>query len=445
VSLHSDRELLGEPRAIDRILVTRGTIAMGLRVGGVAVAYLSNVLLSRLLGLHGYGLYAILIGWVSLLSVQARLGFDATALRYVTIYREEGAWNALRGLITVATGTVASIAVAFSALMMVIGSRLEVDGENLAWASALIVPTSLLGLFSAFMLSARKVFYSQFFDQILRPAVLISLLCGAYLVGGADLAGRSAMMLTTAAALAALLVLSGRFLLAFRRSFGVEPDYGSAPAWFRLSLPLFLITAVQELLNQLQVVMLGGLMNAQAAGLFAAASRLSNLLSFGLVAVSSICGPMIASAYHRRALGELGRLASLTAKIGLAFAIVAAIGLVVAGPLLLSLFGGEFTAAYPVLVVLIAGGLVNAFTGVVAYLLTLTGHEVQALVTFALALAANIILNLLLIPHWGPVGAAAASTSSTILWNVAMVVYVRRRLGIDASALGFEPRHRSSA
>jgi O-antigen/teichoic acid export membrane protein len=114
---------------------------MGLRVGGVAVAYLSNVLLSRLLGLHGYGLYAILIGWVSLLSVQARLGFDATALRYVTIYREEGAWNALRGLITVATGTVASIAVAFSALMMVIGSRLEVDGENLAWASALIVPT----------------------------------------------------------------------------------------------------------------------------------------------------------------------------------------------------------------------------------------------------------------------------------------------------------------
>jgi O-antigen/teichoic acid export membrane protein len=154
---------------------------------------------------------------------------------------------------------------------------------------------------------------------------------------------------------------------------------------------------------------------------------------------------MIASAYHRRALGELGRLASLTAKIGLAFAIVAAIGLVVAGPLLLSLFGGEFTAAYPVLVVLIAGGLVNAFTGVVAYLLTLTGHEVQALVTFALALAANIILNLLLIPHWGPVGAAAASTSSTILWNVAMVVYVRRRLGIDASALGLEPRHRSSA
>jgi O-antigen/teichoic acid export membrane protein len=300
-------------------------------------------------------------------------------------------------------------------------------------------------LFYAFMLSARKVFYSQFFDQILRPAVLISLLCGAYLVGGADLAGRSAMMLTTAAALAALLVLSGRFLLAFRRSFGVEPDYGSAPAWFRLSLPLFLITAVQELLNQLQVVMLGGLMNAQAAGLFAAASRLSNLLSFGLVAVSSICGPMIASAYHRRALGELGRLASLTAKIGLAFAIVAAIGLVVAGPLLLSLFGGEFTAAYPVLVVLIAGGLVNAFTGVVAYLLTLTGHEVQALVTFALALAANIILNLLLIPHWGPVGAAAASTSSTILWNVAMVVYVRRRLGIDASALGLEPRHRSSA
>jgi O-antigen/teichoic acid export membrane protein len=409
---------------------------MGLRVGGVALAYLSNVLLSRLLGLHGYGLYAILIGWVSLLGVQARLGFDATALRYATIYRQEGALRSLRGLITVATATVASIAALSCAAMMVIGSRFNVSPVNLAWASALLVPTSLLGLFSAFALSAEKVISSQLFDQILRPLLLIALLYGAFLLGGADLAGRSAMMLTSIAALAALLALSGRLIFAFRSSFSVEPDYGSAPAWFRLSLPLFLITAVQELLNQLQVVMLGGLMNAKAAGLFAAASRLSNLLSFGLVAVSSICGPMIASAYHRRAFGELGRLASLTAKIGLGFAIVAAIGLIAAGPLLLNFFGAGFTAAYPVLLVLIAGGLVNAFTGVVAYLLTLTGHEVQALAIFALALVTNLILNIVLIPHWGPVGAAVASTSSTILWNVAMVIYVRHRLGIDASALG---------
>ena len=425
---------------VDRVLATRAAIAMGLRLGGVALAYLSNVLLSRLLGLHGYGLYAILIGWVSLLSVQARLGFDATVLRYATIYRQEGAWMSLRGLITVATGTVAAIAVVSCLVMMAIGSRFNVSSWNLAWASVLLVPTSLLALFSAFVLSAEKVISSQFFDQILRPLLLIALLCGAFLSGGADLAGRSAMMLTSVAAIVALLALSGRLIFAFRASFTVEPDYGSVPAWFRLSLPLFLITAIQELLNQLQVVMLGGFVNAQAAGLYAAASRLSNLLSFGLVAVSSICGPMIASAYHRRAFGELGRLASLTAKIGLGFAIAAAICLIVAGPLLLNLFGAGFAAAYPVLVVLIAGGLVNAFTGVVAYLLTLTGHEVQALVIFALALAANVILNILLIPHWGPVGAAAASTSSTVLWNVAMVIYVRFRLGIDASALGLDRR-----
>ena len=416
---------------------------MALRSGGVALAYLSNVLLSRLLGLHGYGLYAILIGWVSLLSVQARLGFDATALRYATIYREEGSWKSLRGLITVATVMVASIAVVSGAAMMVIGSRFNVSSGNLAWASVLLVPTSLLGLFSSFVLSADKVVSSQFFDQILRPLLLITLLCGAFLLGGADLAGGSAMMLTTIAALAALLALSGRLIFAFRTSFKVGSDYGSAPEWFRLSLPLFLITAVQELLNQLQVVMLGGLVNAQAAGLFAAASRLSNLLSFGLVAVSSICGPMIASAYHRRAFGELGRVASLTSRIGLGFAILAALCLFIAGPLLLKLFGAGFSAAYPVLVVLIAGGLVNSFTGVVAYLLTLTGHEVQALMIFTLALVANVILNILLIPHWGPVGAATASTSSTILWNVAMVIYVRYRLGIDASALGLEPRRHS--
>jgi O-antigen/teichoic acid export membrane protein len=52
----------------------------------------------------------------------------------------------------------------------------------------------------------------------------------------------------------------------------------------------------------------------------------------------------------------------------------------------------------------------------------------------------SVVLNLLLIPRLGAVGAAIASSSATAAWNVAMLVYVRRTIGIDASALALAPK-----
>ena len=157
-----------------------------------------------------------------------------------------------------------------------------------------------------------------------------------------------------------------------------------------------------------------------------------------------MAGPLIAAAYERGAGDELYRVSSIVARIGFVFALVSAMALYVLAKPLLALFGHEFGQGSRVLAVLLLGGVVNAFTGVVAYLLTLTGRERHALAIFAGALALSVGLNLLLIPRFGAVGAAVASSSATAAWNLAMLVYVRRVIGIDASALGL-PVRRGSA
>jgi O-antigen/teichoic acid export membrane protein len=48
-------------------------------------------------------------------------------------------------------------------------------------------------------------------------------------------------------------------------------------------------------------------------------------------------------------------------------------------------------------------------------------------------------LNLLLIPKFGALGAAIASSTALSAWNLAMMFYVRRKLGLDATALGRAP------
>jgi O-antigen/teichoic acid export membrane protein len=130
----------------------------------------------------------------------------------------------------------------------------------------------------------------------------------------------------------------------------------------------------------------------------------------------------------------------LVARVGFGFAVIASVLLFTLGPWLLSLFGKAFVPGQPVLAVLLVGGLVNAFTGVVGYLMILTGRERQALAIFACSLVASIVLNLLLIPRFSAVGAAMASSTATAAWNLAMLIYVRRTMGIDASALALRRR-----
>jgi O-antigen/teichoic acid export membrane protein len=205
---------------------------------------------------------------------------------------------------------------------------------------------------------------------------------------------------------------------------------------------MLVLSVFQELMNQVDIILLGQLADTKQAALFAASWRLASLVPFGLVGLATMAGPLIAAAHDRGATGELHRVSSVVARGGFIFALVGAGLLYLFGGTLLALFGRGFAEGRNVLSVLLLGGIVNAFTGVVVYFATLTGRERHALAIFAGALVLSIVLNILLIPRFGAVGAAIASSSATAAWNLAMLVYVRRTVGIDASALALAPNGR---
>jgi O-antigen/teichoic acid export membrane protein len=228
--------------------------------------------------------------------------------------------------------------------------------------------------------------------------------------------------------------------LVLRPAAAHRPSYDERRQWLAVSVPMLVLSVVQELMNQLDIILLGQLADSKQAALFAASWRLASLVPFALVGLATMAGPLIAAAYDRGSADELRRVSKVVARTGFAFALLGAAGLYLLGGLLLGWFGPGFEAGRNVLSILLLGGVVNAFTGVVAYYATLTGRERPALAIFAGALLVSIGLNLLLIPRLGAVGAAIASSSATAAWNVAMLVYVRRTIGIDASALALAPK-----
>jgi O-antigen/teichoic acid export membrane protein len=422
--------------------ILRGSmLSVALRLAGVVLGYLSHVVISRLLGVHGYGIYVIAISYALVLTLPARLGFDQSPLRYATVYLEAGQPGRLRGFIRVAVSTVTLASIVIGVAFVLIGSAAHAaEFAVLVAAGFLVLPQALLGVLSVIVRSSRRVFASQFYDQMLRPALQIILLLSFTLVARRRLQPSDALFITTLATFAALAALVFHFRRIFAPARRSPPDYGATRQWFALSLPLLIITFAQELLNQVEIILLGYLGDARQAALFSAAWRLASLVMLALGTFGIICGPVVASAFHRRDFVELNRVVQFGARLTTVSGALAILLLVIAGKLLLSLFGPGFDAAYPTLLVLLVGGGVNAYTGIVAYLLTMTGRERTAVAIFCFALSLSIGLNLLLIPSFGSLGAAIASSAALSAWNLAMAVYVRRALGIDATALARPPR-----
>src|SRR6266540_4303097 len=73
--------------------VARGGVTAFFVYGlGIALTYLSQLVIARIVGVDTYGLYAYAFAWMVVLAYFSALGFDVGILRYVPAYEAERAW-----------------------------------------------------------------------------------------------------------------------------------------------------------------------------------------------------------------------------------------------------------------------------------------------------------------------------------------------------------------
>jgi O-antigen/teichoic acid export membrane protein len=104
--------------------------------------------------------------------------------------------------------------------------------------------------------------------------------------------------------------------------------------------------------------------------------------------------------------------------------------LAAAGGSILSLLHQAPSGVSVAIPVLAAAFLVDALTGPVGHVLTMSGRSWLNLVNNAAAVAANVGLNLILIPRFGIAGAAISWAVVIIVVNAARVLEVRALVGI---------------
>lgn len=424
-------------------LVRGATGAAGAHVSGVVLALLAQLVLARLLDVSHYGYYVYAFTWTIILAELCRLGFQNSLIRFTSSYRTDEAWASLHGIIRRGGQIVLISAIVTGALLaavtLILAERLP--GAQVATflvAAVAVVPVALLGVTQGILQGHRRPAQAMLPFRTLLHAGTLVLALAAATTTGLDTAPQ-AMVLTLLAAVASLAIAVVWARTALDPAVGMTaPDYQTR-FWLRASLPLLLMSGMQLLMKHTDTVMLGALASTDEAGFYFPAARMATLASLGLLSANAIVAPMVSELYTRGDRAGLQRLLTFAAIGTSAVTLAATAAFWLLGAWALGLFGEAFRGAYPALMILLAGQVVNALSGPVALVMTMTGHQDRASLVLVCAALLNVTLNAILIPYFGLLGAAIATAISMIFWNLWMLVEVFRRHRVNPSIFGRWP------
>ncbi len=409
--------------------------AFAIRVLGTLIGFIVSVVVARLLGAEGAGVYFLAISIASVAAMVGRIGFDNTVVRFVASLASARDWAGVRFVNGTASGVVAAASLLISVVFFVGAKWLAVDifGKPIMEtpfriAALSVLPLSLAMIQAESLRGLKSIPASQWIKTVLISLGTLAFLYPLVRTRGAN----GAVAAYTIATAFTALIAWALWRRAFRHR--CEPDSGvyeqrSVKRLFRSSWPLFGVALTGLVIQQAGTVFLGIWRTTDAVGVFNVASRIANLLLFPLIAMISIITPKFAEMHRQSDISGMQKLAVSSSRILTLFALPVSIGFIVASDWILSLFGPSFAGGAIILQVLIVGVLVNAATGAVSEILMMTGHEDDCRNVNAAGAASLVILCVALIPVYGAVGAAIAVTIGVAIKNLLMVYMTHKRLG----------------
>ncbi|NJD39501.1 MAG: flippase [Geobacter sp.] len=381
-------------------LISDRLIRMGLGL-------LVGVWVARYLGPEGYGSLSFAGSYVMLFSALALFGLESIVVR--DLVRHPEAESAILGttcLIRAAAGLLAYLLALAVMLVLRPDDQVALLLVALLGSSLLVQAVEVTDLWFQSRVLSRYTVICRSSAFILSSCLKVLLV-----MTGASLAAIAAATAVEALVAAVLLVLThARYSTAGMLTWRWENS------WFRRlltgSVPMVLSGVVLMVYLRIDQVMLGAMATQTEVGLYAAAVRISEVWYFVPTAiVSSVFPGLVAlrSSDPEQFEQKLQQLYNLLAFLGYAVALPVTF---LAPWLVQLLFGSAYQAAAPLLSVLIWAGLFANLSVVRNSHFIALDWGRSLLWATSLGAAANVLLNLLLIPRYGALGAAIATCLS---------------------------------
>jgi len=403
---------------------------------------ISGVLLVRFLGKEEYGIYSYILSLVFVLIIPAEFGLSNLIIRETAQGISKGNHNTIAGVWRWSlriTLLLCVILIAISSIGMVLVRQLfnRLEILTFLWALSLMPFQALVHLFSAALRGQKHIILGQLPDLVILPGIFVVLYIFLYFISPDRLTSTSSMALRSLSTAIAF-AISTFFLLKVTPQFirTAKPVFNNRQ-WLLSALPLGLSSGLNIVKTRITILLMGFFVSAGQIGTFQVAVSSAALAGLVLQANNATLAPQFASLYVQGKKQALQRLVTISTRVVLAFNLIITIIFFVFGKQLLSfVFGLDLIEAYPAILIMLTGQLINSFAGSVVFLLNMTGYENDVMKVIVLSSLANAIITLFLTPIWGILGGAIATAVTLIIAQIIMAVLVYKRLGITSHAFG---------
>ncbi|MGB7946805.1 MAG: flippase, partial [Candidatus Binatia bacterium] len=407
-----------------------GSISFLTGVVGQGIRFCFHIMMGRVLGAGGYGLYTLGHSILDISHLISMIGLQNGVVHFLAIFRGEGDQARVRGTILYAT-TIVAVTSSFVGICLWLSAEWlsehvfeepSLSGVLRGFAVALPFYV-LLMLFAYCARGFRNMkYYSGTLDMI-HPLGNLILIGGAFWIGMQLEGALWGFILSTALTMLLLVrIIFWLFpqILVLENGCRFEAKrilaYTMKTASIHLSTPL--------LRHQTDQILLGYFGVARDVGIYSVGFLIGSKISFFQHMFNGIFAPVVADLYNRNKQTELSQLFKTISRWTLLLTLPVFFAFIFAGPAILALFGREFGEGWAVIVILAICSLINISTGPAGFMLLMTGHPTVELINTSIFGLGNILLNAWLIPRYGAIGAALGTGLSMVLINFVRLIEV---------------------
>jgi O-antigen/teichoic acid export membrane protein len=415
-----------------KFLFKKSLLAFTVRGGGMLAQYIFIFFIAKFYGPKEQGSYTLAITILQLFAIFSQMGLDNRLIRITAANSSLSDHSIikttyLQSLRLTLISSVVWASIIWLAAPWIAGTFFSKPQltDHIRIICFAFVPFVFIGLNSAGFRGFKNMTGFLAFKGLL-PLIAALFLLGFYFF-------KTGLGAVNAYAIATILVCIASFVGWFRfskiKNQSFQPKL-SAAEMLKESMPMMLTGSIFFILGWTDNIILGIFKSEEDVGMYDMAFKLSTLSAVVLIAVNAIQAPTFAELYSK---GEMKRLQGFifsSTKLLFYTSFPVTIILCLFPQEILGIFGPGFKAASTALIILAIGNFVNSITGSIGILLQMSGRQKQYNRIIMIAAGGSVLLNFILIPKIGIMGAAISSSLAKIFQNIASVIYARKNMGI---------------
>lgn len=324
---------------------------------------LLTIFLARNLGPEGLGLFTLAIGVALIVGTAIGLGIPAVTVRFWVIYKDLKQYSLLKGFIAGGAGAIFLVSIPIILIGFCVPYFVEFQDAGKLYAvqvGLILAPLlSVRKLYRRLFVAEEKVVFGILLDEVIIP---YSFIVSAFILIGLNLDNLQNYYYLYIGVCVSILLFGTLFISRYLNtnifgealaSSGLDFEFRR---WLKSSLPALSGQLSKLMINKSDVIILGLLVSSQSIGAYAAAFKVTYIMTFFPVVLNAIYSSRASKLWHMSDYAGFAKLMLEVRLIVLSVLLPVLIAVFFfADDVILYLFGPEFTGSIILLKILVVG------------------------------------------------------------------------------------------